>query len=85
MKKFNLLFGFALCLLLINQSTLTAQNLDHVLNEALVQLKADTDVKQLEKDLKRIDGVATQLRIIRKISKQLNIYKLQFDHIAIIF
>lgn len=83
MKKFNLLFGFSLSLLLLTGSTLTAQNLDHVLNEALVQLKADADVKQLEKDLQRIDGVATQLRVIRKISKQLDIYKVQFDHNAV--
>ncbi|MFK7810195.1 MAG: S8 family serine peptidase [Saprospiraceae bacterium] len=81
--KFNKLLTHLCFALLFCASTLSAQQVDHVLNEALIQLKPGLDANRLESDLQVVDGVYTNCKVVRKIVKQLNIYKVQFDHFAI--
>ncbi len=82
MKKIN--FQAALFVLLfLLPAMMSAQQLGHVLNQALVQLAPGTDTDQFQKELRYFNGTPTKCRIIRKVSKQMNVYLLHFDHGAV--
>jgi serine protease len=83
MKKCNLLNFLLALLFILPCSFLSAQQLDHVLDEALVQLKEGTDLGAFKQRISRVNGLPTKARILRKISKQLNIYQIGFDHAVI--
>ncbi len=63
-------------LLLIN---LSAQKLDHVQGEILVQIKPDSDIFLISKKLQRLDNQYTRSFVQKEVSAPLNIWLLNFD------
>ncbi len=56
-----------------------AQDIDHVLGDLLIQLKADADIKALSKDLQFYNSEPTKLEVVAQISRPMNIWRLHFD------
>ncbi len=83
MKNAYRSIGVAIAALLFTFSSLNAQQLDHVLNEALIKVSPNTNLETLEARLANFEGRETQFEVVRLISKQLNIYQVQFDHLAV--
>lgn len=68
---------------LFSISTLSGQKLDHSLNEALVKLEAHTDLNIFQERFIHYNGIETNFKIVKPVSRQLNIYLVSFDHNAV--
>jgi len=64
-------------------TSVAAQQLDHVLGELLVQVDEQANLDELVKNSASFHGKSTQLAISKEVSKQLNIWLLQFDFTCI--
>ncbi len=60
--------------------TTSAQQLDHVLGEFLIQLKEDTPPSLLQTQFAHFEGQTTQLKQTNLVARPLNIYQFQFDN-----
>ncbi len=79
MRKNLLSLGCIALFSFLFTSSLQAQELTHVLDEALVRLKPHTDIKTFQKDIRVFNGVNSSARVGRLISKQMNVYQVHFD------
>lgn len=68
---------------LIFSFSTTAQQLDHVQGEILVQFEKDVNARQWTTNHQYLKGVATQLTLKKKISEPMNIYSFTFDWVNI--
>ena len=64
-------------------SSLTAQSLQYVLGDILLQPKPGVDMPAFTQSMQEYRGVPTQLTLVRQVSAPMNVWKLQFDHTAI--
>lgn len=62
---------------------LPAQQLDHVLGEALIRLEPKTDIAALSARLQWLDGQPTQFKVVKPVSAYMRIWRVSFDHNAI--
>ncbi len=83
MKRIIRLIGAVALTALFSSSSITAQKLDHVLNEALVKLEAGTNIADLEERFVQFDGQETNFQVVRPISRKMNIYIVSFDQNAV--
>ena len=83
MKKSIQSIGVVFLILQFSICGLNAQKLDHILNEALVKLEFGTDLDLFQKRLAHYNDQKTEFQIVRKVSKQLNIYLIRFDQNAV--
>lgn len=79
MKKILLLISF-LCFSFLQMQS---QKLDHVLGDVLIKIYPDADVYSLEKNLEFFNGQATDFKVIREVSKPVNIWLFHFDFTTI--
>ncbi len=79
MQKLLLLFF----LFILGSSTLSAQNLSHVLGDVLVRPVAGQEIESLISNLRYFEGNPTRLQVVEQISRPLNIWRLNFDHTVI--
>ena len=63
--------------------SLSAQELDHALNEALVKLEAGTDLDIFQERFTQFNGQETKFEIVKPIARKMNIYLVSFDHNAV--
>ncbi len=81
MKK-SIFSAFA-ALLFAAPSTVLAQGPDHVAGDILVMLAPDASAHSLVGELTRVEGVATDLRVVQQVSAPMRAWLLHFDHQAI--
>ncbi len=80
MKKIILLF---LGSFIFPNNMITAQETNIVSGDLLVMVNSDNDINLLSKELSSINGVSTQLKVERTLSKTMHIYLLTFDKNAV--
>ncbi len=80
MKQLNISSFFTLLILFLCVTTISAQKVDHILDEALIQLEEGTDLDAFQRDIRIFNGKNSKARIIRHISKKMNVFQVQFDH-----
>jgi len=83
MKRIIRLIGTAVLTVLFSICSLSAQKLDHTLNEALIKLEAGTDLDIFQERFAQFNGKATNFKIVKPVSRQMNIYLASFDHNAV--
>ncbi len=82
MKK-CFLYSILTFILFSSFNVLTAQRLNHVLGDVLIQPVSGIDIQNIKKELQQFEGTNTKLEIINLVSKPLNIWKIHFDQNSI--
>ncbi|NNF01841.1 MAG: S8 family serine peptidase, partial [Bacteroidia bacterium] len=53
---------------------------EHVEGQLLVQIKKEASIREICNDLSKVDGVETDLKAVRLVSKHMNVWLVEFDH-----
>ncbi len=63
--------------------SLSAQRLDHALGQMLIRVEPDANLRAFTEEMQHFQGKSTHFRMLREISKPMNIWLVSFDHTVI--